>query len=68
MKKLNTKLWGPLLGALVLTISGCSTIGSAVDAINPFDKTEADKLKAQGDVAGRKRGSCYAKTDHRRPA
>ncbi len=41
----------PTLGLLML--SGCSTIGSVADAINPFDETAAQKLKKQGDVAGK---------------
>ncbi|WP_409433786.1 PQQ-binding-like beta-propeller repeat protein [Litorimonas sp. RW-G-Af-16] len=35
-----------------LLLSACSTIGSVTDAINPFDKSDADKKAEQGDVAG----------------
>ncbi|NNE58166.1 MAG: PQQ-binding-like beta-propeller repeat protein [Hellea sp.] len=40
-----------LIGASLL-ISGCSTISSVADSVNPFDKTEADKKAEQGAVAG----------------
>jgi len=43
------------LSALAFTtilLSGCSTLSSVTDAINPFDKTEAEKRAEQGDVAG----------------
>ena len=46
----RTKLSALALTALLL--SGCSTIGSVTDAINPFDKTDAEKRAEQGDVAG----------------
>lgn len=39
----------------MLLLSACSTlgiVGDAVDAINPFDKSEAEKLAEQGAVAG----------------
>jgi len=36
----------------VLMLGGCSTLGSITDAINPFDKTDAEKRAEQGDVAG----------------
>jgi outer membrane protein assembly factor BamB len=50
---INPKSLLALSAALML--SACSTlgaIGSAVDAINPFDKTEAEKKAEQGEVAG----------------
>ena len=37
--------------ASILLLGGCSTIGSAVDSVNPFDKTEAQKKAEQGEVA-----------------
>jgi len=37
----------------VLLLSACSTIGSVADAVNPFDKTDAQKLEEQGEVAGK---------------
>lgn len=43
------------LSAIALTtllLSGCSTLSSVTDAINPFDKTDAEKRAEQGDVAG----------------
>lgn len=40
----------PTAGLFLL--SACSTIGSVVDAVNPFDETEAQALEKQGDVAG----------------
>ena len=46
----RTKLSAIALTALML--SGCSTISSVTDAINPFDKTEAERRAEQGDVAG----------------
>lgn len=36
----------------IFLLSGCSTIGGAVDKINPFDKTESQKKAEQGSVAG----------------
>ena len=42
------------LSAMML-LSACSTlgvVGDAVDAINPFDKSEAEKRAEQGEVAG----------------
>jgi len=50
---MNKKLKTMMVPALsLLMLSGCSTIIGAADAINPFDETEAQKLKKQGDVAG----------------
>ena len=47
----NVKLLlSSLAGALLL--SGCSILSSAADAVNPFDKTEAEKKAEQGEVAG----------------
>lgn len=46
----RTKLSAIALTALMM--SGCSTISSVTDAINPFDKTEAERRAEQGDVAG----------------
>lgn len=40
-----------LLGATSL-LTACSTISSVTDAINPFDKTEAEKRAEQGEVNG----------------
>lgn len=40
-----------MLGA-ALMLSACSTLSSVGDAINPFDKTEAQRRAEQGDVAG----------------
>lgn len=34
-----------------VSLTGCATIGSAVDAVNPFDETEAQKKAKQGEVA-----------------
>jgi len=53
-KSLMLAKTGVALSAALL-LSACSTlgaIGGAVDAINPFDKTEAEKRAEQGDVAG----------------
>ena len=50
MKTNFAKLSLPFMAALML--SGCSTLGSITDAINPFDKTEAERRAEQGDVAG----------------
>ncbi len=50
MNKFIKNLMMPIAGMVLL--SGCALIGGAVDAVNPFDETEADKLKKQGDVAG----------------
>ena len=50
MNKFNAKLWLPFAAAMML--SACSTIGSVADAVNPFDKTEEEKLEEQGAVAG----------------
>ncbi len=50
MNKFKSQLWLPLLAALMLP--ACSTIGSVADAVNPFDKTEAEKKAEQGEVAG----------------
>ena len=36
--------------AAALMLSACSTLGSAVDKINPFDKSEAEKKAEQGEV------------------
>lgn len=33
-------------------LSGCAVLGGAVDAINPFDKTDAERRAEQGEVAG----------------
>jgi len=33
-------------------LSGCAILGGAVDAINPFDKTDAEIRAEQGEVAG----------------
>jgi len=41
-----------IASAALLFLSGCSTIGSVTDAINPFDKSDADKRAEQGEVAG----------------
>jgi len=41
-----------LMTSALLLLGGCSTIGGVADAINPFDKTEAQKKAEQGDVAG----------------
>lgn len=41
--------------AATLFLGGCSTlggVGDAVSSINPFDKSDEDKKKEQGDVAG----------------
>ena len=46
----RTKLSTIALTALLL--SGCSTLSSVSDAINPFNKTDAEKRAEQGDVAG----------------
>ncbi|MGB0906934.1 MAG: PQQ-binding-like beta-propeller repeat protein [Maricaulaceae bacterium] len=35
-----------------VSLSGCATLGNAVDAVNPFDETEAEKKARQGEVAG----------------
>jgi len=35
-----------------LTAGGCSTVSDQLDKVNPFDKSEAQKKKEQGDVAG----------------
>lgn len=40
------------IGGLAVLLSGCSTLSNVTDAINPFDKTEAERLAEQGDVAG----------------
>ena len=40
-----------LLGA-ALFLSGCSTLGGITDAINPFEKTDAEMRAEQGEVAG----------------
>ena len=32
-------------------LSACSTIGGVVDAVNPFDETEKERLEAEGEVA-----------------
>ena len=37
--------------AATLLLSGCATLGNAVDAVNPFDKSEEQKRKEQGEVA-----------------
>lgn len=50
-KSLNVKGISIALAA-ALMLSACSTIGSVTDAINPFDKTEAQKKAEQGEVAG----------------
>jgi len=44
-------LCGALIGGSLL-ISGCSTLSSVADTVNPFDKTEAEKKAEQGEVAG----------------
>jgi len=52
--KLSLVKTGLALSA-ALFLSACSTlgaIGGAVDAINPFDKSEAEKRAEQGEVAG----------------
>lgn len=36
----------------MLMLSGCAILGGAVDAVNPFDETEKEKLEKQGEVAG----------------
>lgn len=41
-----------VISAAMLVLGGCSTIGGVADAINPFDKTEAEKKAEQGEVAG----------------
>jgi len=41
-----------LMTSALILLGGCSTIGGVADAINPFDKTEAQKKAEQGDVAG----------------
>lgn len=49
----KNKIWLPILAALLLPVlPACSTIGGVADTINPFDKTESQKLAEQGDVAG----------------
>lgn len=50
MNNIFKRLLVPATGLMLL--SACSTIGSAVDAVNPFDETKADKLAKQGEVAG----------------
>ncbi len=40
-----------LLGCAAI-LSACSTISNVTDAINPFDKSEAEKRAEQGEVAG----------------
>lgn len=50
MKNRFSALGVSLLGAFLL--SGCATLIGAADSVNPFDKTEAQKRKDQGDVAG----------------
>lgn len=38
--------------SLAALLGGCSTLSSVTDAINPFDKTEAEKRAERGEVAG----------------
>ncbi len=40
------------IGGLAILMGGCSTISNVTDAINPFDKTDAQRRAEQGDVAG----------------
>ncbi|RKQ71577.1 outer membrane protein assembly factor BamB [Litorimonas taeanensis] len=40
------------VSGLALVLTGCSTISSVTDAINPFDKTDAERRAEQGSVAG----------------
>lgn len=48
---LAARLFGAAFAPLFL-LGGCSTLGGAVDAINPFDKTEKQIKEEQGAVAG----------------
>lgn len=41
-----------LLLSSSLVLVGCSTLESVTDAVNPFDKSDAEKRAAQGKVAG----------------
>lgn len=50
MNNFSKKIWLPVIATLML--SGCSTIFGVADKVNPFDKTEAQKLEEQGAVAG----------------
>lgn len=51
MNKTFKQFMLPAIGTLL--ISGCSTIGSVADAVNPFDETKAEKLEKQGEVAAK---------------
>ncbi len=42
----------PIALTSALLLSACSTLSSVGDAINPFDKTEAEKKAEQGEVGG----------------
>ena len=42
----------PIALTTALLLSGCSTLSSVGDAINPFDKTDKEKLAEQGEIAG----------------
>lgn len=48
---MTNKLSVLMLGTAYL-LSGCALLGGAVDAVNPFDKTDAERRAEQGEVAG----------------
>lgn len=52
MKQSMTKRLMSVSFAAIFVLSGCATVGDAVDTINPFSKSDEDRRKEQGQVAG----------------
>jgi len=50
--KINALKFMGLSLTAALLLAGCSTLSSVTDAINPFDKSDADRRAEQGEVAG----------------